>query len=51
MVTQDGKSYEHITDFFLNLICMRLLANPKAAEVRLISSLNAMESVGHQTTK
>ena len=36
MATQYGKSYEHITIFFLNLVRMRFLAEPNAAEVKLI---------------
>ena len=36
MITQNGKPCEHITNFFLNLIYTCLIANPKAAEVKLI---------------
>ena len=38
MATQNAKSSEHITIFFLNLMCMRFLANSKAAVVKLIKS-------------
>ena len=38
MVTQNGKSYERIIIFLLNLMCMRFLANSNAAEVKLITS-------------
>ena len=42
---QNGNSNEH-TNFILNLMHMHLLADPNAAEVKLMSSLNAMKSVG-----
>ena len=42
---QNGNSNEHM-NFILNLMHMRLLADPNAAEVKLMSSLNAMKSVG-----
>ena len=54
MTTQNGKSWEHITIFFLNLMCF--LTNPNTVEVRLIKvlivshnvlSYNAMKSVDH----
>ena len=51
MAQQNGKSCEHITIFFLNLLHMDLLADQNAAEVKLIPSLNAMKSVGYQTPK
>ena len=35
MAAQNGKSSEHII-FFVNLMCMRFLANPNAAEIKLI---------------
>ena len=38
MATKNGKSCEHITNFFLNLIHMHFLADPNAAEVKLIKS-------------
>ena len=38
MATQNAKSCEHITNFFLNLVRMRFLANSNAAEVKLIKS-------------
>ena len=44
MAKQNGNSCED-TNFVLNLMHMRLLANPNAAEVKLIPSLNAMKSV------
>ena len=54
MATQNGKSCEHITNFFLNLMCF--LTNQNTAEVRLIKvlivspnvlSYSAMKSVHH----
>ena len=60
MVTQNGKSFEHITNFFLHLMRICFANDPKADEVTLIKSyilshnvlsLNAKKSVGHQTTK
>ena len=38
MATQNAKSCEHITNFFLNLVRMHFLANSNAAEVKLIKS-------------
>ena len=38
MATENGMSCEHITNFFLNLMCMRFLADTNAAEVKLIRS-------------
>ena len=51
MATQNGNSCEH-TNFDLNLVRMCLFAKPNAAEVKLITSLNAMKSVGikHRST-
>ena len=51
MAKQNDKSCEHITIIILNLLHMYLLADPNAAEVKLIPSLNAMKSVGYQTSK
>ena len=34
MAAQNGKSSKHF--FFVNLMCMRFLANPNAAEIKLI---------------
>ena len=59
MATQNGKSCEHITNFFLNLMCMRFLADPNAqSQISLVQilrqnalSLNAMKSVGQLNTK
>ena len=38
MATQNAKSCEHITIFFLNLVGMRFLVNSNADEVKLIKS-------------
>ena len=38
MATQNGESCEHITIFFMNLMRMHFLADPTAAEVKLIKS-------------
>ena len=55
MATQNGKSSEHMTIFFLNLMCMQFLADPNAqSQINLVQilsqnalSLNAMKSMGH----
>ena len=44
MATKNGNSYEH-TNFVLNLLHMRWLADPNTAEFKLIPNLNAMKSV------
>ena len=38
METQNSKSWEQNLIFFLNLMCIRFLADPKAAEIKAIKS-------------
>ena len=47
MGTQNDNSCEH-ANFVLNLMRMRLLADPNAVEVKLIPALNAMKSMGNK---
>ena len=45
MATQNGKSCEHITNAFLNLMDMRFFVDPNAAEVKLIKG--ALSCLSH----
>ena len=38
MATQNGKSCEHITKFFLNLMRMHFFVNSNTVELKLIKS-------------